>query len=58
MFHIICKSLLRSCKSEDDKTKLLADFNMLVNPEKMGERFKLIAFRKLDFKQPPVGFLV
>jgi SAM-dependent MidA family methyltransferase len=46
-----------SCKSEEDKSKLMADFNMLVNPEKMGERFKLLAFRKFDFKQQPVGFL-
>jgi hypothetical protein len=29
---------------------------MLVNAEKMGERFKLLAIRKLDFEQPVPGF--
>ena len=29
---------------------------MLVNNSKMGERFKLLAIRKLDFKQAVPGF--
>ena len=29
---------------------------MLINKEKMGERFKLLAIRKLDFKQDVTGF--
>jgi hypothetical protein len=29
---------------------------MLINKEKMGDRFKLLAIRKLDFKQDVPGF--
>ena len=60
--HFICllvyffKSLLKNCTKEEEKTKLKSEHEMLVNKEKMGERFKLIALRKFDFQQAPNGF--
>ena len=48
--------LLRSTKSEEEKSKLLKDFKLLINAEDMGRRFKFLAVRKFDFKQPPPGF--
>ncbi|CAF0712266.1 unnamed protein product [Brachionus calyciflorus] len=48
--------LLRSIKSDEEKSKLVKDFKLLVNPDDMGKRFKLLSIRKFDFKQPPPGF--
>lgn len=48
--------LLRTCKTEADRTRLLQAFGMLVKPDQMGERFKLMAVRKFDLKQTPPGF--
>ena len=50
-------ALLKVCKTEQDKSKLVHDFNFLMKPEQMGEKFKVMAIRKLDFKQTPPGFL-
>lgn len=50
------KNLLNSCKTEADKSKLIHDYNFLMKPENMGEKFKVLAIRKLDFNQPPPGF--
>jgi SAM-dependent MidA family methyltransferase len=49
--------LLRHINNEEEKKKLKEDFKMLINPDKMGSRFKLISIRKYDLKQTPVGFL-
>jgi len=50
-------ALLKSCKTEADKSKLIHDYSFLMKPENMGEKFKVMAIRKLDFKQPPPGFV-
>lgn len=31
---------------------------MLIDQKKMGQRFKLLSFRKFDFKQNPPGFQI
>ena len=49
-------ALLKVCKTEADKSKLIHDYGFLMKPENMGEKFKVMAIRKLDFKQPPPGF--
>ena len=56
IFLFIIKALLKKCSNENERIKLTSDFKMLVEKEKMGSRFKLIALRKLDFGQPPPGF--
>ncbi|XP_045504710.1 protein arginine methyltransferase NDUFAF7 homolog, mitochondrial [Colias croceus] len=53
--------LINSAKNEEDKEKLIASYNMLVDPQKMGERFKFMAFypsamAEMLEKYPPVGF--
>lgn len=50
------QNLLKICKNEQERTKLVSSFNMLMNPKKMGKRFKLLSLRKFDFKQNPPGF--
>ena len=56
IFYFSWKNLLKICKNEQEKTKLVSSFNMLMDPKKMGQRFKLLAFRKFNFKQNPPGF--
>lgn len=48
--------LLKACKTENDRTKLVQSFNTLIKADQMGERFKLMALRKFDYKQSPPGF--
>ncbi|XP_047515988.1 protein arginine methyltransferase NDUFAF7 homolog, mitochondrial [Pieris napi] len=53
--------LLTNIKNEEDKEKLMAAYNMLVDPQKMGDRFKFMAFYPSSMgeileKHPPVGF--
>ncbi|XP_041969904.1 protein arginine methyltransferase NDUFAF7 homolog, mitochondrial [Aricia agestis] len=53
--------LLDNAKSEKDKEKLKAAYQMLVDPDKMGERFKFMAFypsamAEILEKFPPLGF--
>lgn len=49
--------LLKNTKSEEEKTNLIKNFNLLINQSDMGKRFKLLSIRKFDLKQEPVGFL-
>lgn len=49
--------LVKSCKNEEDKTKLINDFKYLLSHDKMGERFKVMAVRKFDLRHTPPGFL-
>ena len=49
--------LLKTCKTEAERTKQLQAFSTLIKPDQMGERFKLMAVRKFDLKQTPPGFL-
>lgn len=53
--------LHKNMNKEEDKQKLTAAYNMLVDPQKMGERFKFMAFYpsamgEILEKHPPVGF--
>lgn len=48
--------LLKSTKSEEEKSKLIKDLNLLINPDDMGKRFKFLSMRKFDLKQEPAGF--
>lgn len=53
--------LIDNAKTENEKEKIKAAYDMLVNPEKMGERFKFMAFypsgmAKILEKYPPLGF--
>jgi SAM-dependent MidA family methyltransferase len=40
----------------DGKKNLLSAFNMLTNPEQMGERFKFLAILNKNGSHSPVGF--
>ena len=48
--------LFRNCKSEEERSKLISGLKMLIDPESMGKRFKVLSFRKFDLKQNPPGF--
>jgi hypothetical protein len=48
--------LLKNCKNEKDRSKLISDLEMLINTDKMGKRFKIISARKFDLKPTPIGF--
>ncbi|XP_072945581.1 protein arginine methyltransferase NDUFAF7 homolog, mitochondrial [Epargyreus clarus] len=53
--------LIDNAKTEEDKEKLKAAYEMLVHPNKMGERFKFMAFYPSSMaeilnKFPPLGF--
>ncbi|XP_023950556.2 protein arginine methyltransferase NDUFAF7 homolog, mitochondrial [Bicyclus anynana] len=53
--------LVDNAKTENDKEKIEAAYDMLVNPTKMGERFKFMAFypsgmAQILEKYPPLGF--
>lgn len=50
-----------NAKTEEDKEKIKAAYEMLVDPKHMGERFKFMAFypsAMMDMleKFPPLGF--
>nr|XP_026492517.1 protein arginine methyltransferase NDUFAF7 homolog, mitochondrial [Vanessa tameamea] len=53
--------LIDSAKTDEDKEKIKASYEMLVDPTKMGERFKFMAFypsamASILEKIPPLGF--
>ncbi|PZC74298.1 hypothetical protein B5X24_HaOG207990 [Helicoverpa armigera] len=53
--------LLDNAKSDEDREKVQKSYEMLVDPQKMGERFKFMAFypsvmEELLNKHPPLGF--
>ena len=48
--------LLKNCKTEEERTKLVTGLKMLLDSESMGKRFKVLGFRKFDLKQCPPGF--
>ncbi|CAB3225337.1 unnamed protein product [Arctia plantaginis] len=53
--------LMQNAKSEEEKEKIKMCYDMLVDPEKMGERFKFMAFYPSSMEQilnknPPLGF--
>lgn len=53
--------LLENAKTELEKEKIQAAYDMLVDPKKMGERFKFMAFYPSGMaaileKYPPLGF--
>lgn len=47
---------MAKCNTDDERKNITDQYNMLVNADKMGERFKLLAIRKHDFKQDVPGF--
>lgn len=53
--------MIENAKSDEDKKKLKSAYEMLVDPQKMGERFKFMAFYPSTVgsileKYPPLGF--
>ncbi|RVE43209.1 hypothetical protein evm_012158 [Chilo suppressalis] len=55
------KVLIDHAKTEEEKQKILRSYQMLVDPKKMGERFKFMAFYPSTMaetlnKYPPLGF--
>ncbi|XP_049878295.1 protein arginine methyltransferase NDUFAF7 homolog, mitochondrial [Pectinophora gossypiella] len=55
------KVLLESAKAEEEKDKIRSAYDMLVNPKKMGDRFKFMAFYPASMGEileahPPLGF--
>lgn len=55
--------LMDNAKTEQEKEKIKAAYEMLVDPKKMGERFKFMAFYPSSMgpileKYPPLGFSV
>ncbi|XP_075982300.1 protein arginine methyltransferase NDUFAF7 homolog, mitochondrial [Anticarsia gemmatalis] len=53
--------LLKNAKTDEDREKVQMCYDMLVDPEKMGERFKFMAFYPSTMEQilnkyPPLGF--
>lgn len=52
---------MKNAKSEEEKEKIKMCYDMLVDPKKMGERFKFMAFYPSSMetilnKYPPLGF--
>lgn len=50
-----------NAKSDEDKEKIKKSYEMLIDPAKMGERFKFMAFYPSTMvemlnKYPPLGF--
>lgn len=50
------KMLLKKCQNQTERKTLMSAFNMLIKPDEMGQRFKMMSIRKFDFKQSPPGF--
>ncbi|XP_063832068.1 protein arginine methyltransferase NDUFAF7 homolog, mitochondrial [Ostrinia nubilalis] len=55
--------LMDNAKTEEEKEKIKSAYEMLVDPKKMGERFKFMAFypssmEKILEQHPPLGFSV
>lgn len=58
---IIFQVLLDNAKTEEDREKVRCAYEMLIEPTKMGDRFKFMAFypsamAKILEKYPPLGF--
>ncbi|XP_071165769.1 protein arginine methyltransferase NDUFAF7, mitochondrial-like [Mytilus edulis] len=54
--HLRLKMLLQN-KDQATKKTLISGFDMITNPEKMGDRFKFFAMlQKKDYDDPPSGF--
>lgn len=52
---------MENAKTEEEKEKIKSAYEMLVDPKKMGERFKFMAFYPSTVgpileKYPPLGF--
>ena len=52
---------MENAKSDEDREKIKMSYEMLVDPKKMGERFKFMAFypstmAEILNKYPPLGF--
>lgn len=50
-----------NAKTEEEKEKIKAAYDMLIDPKKMGDRFKFMAFYpsamiEILQKYPPLGF--
>uniref|UniRef100_A0A131Y4J2 Protein arginine methyltransferase NDUFAF7 n=1 Tax=Ixodes ricinus TaxID=34613 RepID=A0A131Y4J2_IXORI len=59
--NIRLQKLLDNCQDADLRQELLSGYDMLTNPEKMGERFKFFGVFPLDMQgpletHPPAGF--
>ncbi|CAG2241632.1 NDUFAF7 [Mytilus edulis] len=51
------KQMLLQNKDQATKKNLISGFDMITNPEKMGDRFKFFAMlQKNDYEDPPSGF--
>lgn len=53
--------LLDNAKTDEEREKIRGAYRMLVDPQKMGERFKFMAFypsamAEILEKYPPLGF--
>jgi SAM-dependent MidA family methyltransferase len=49
--------LILSTKDSLERKTLIDQCDMLINPQKMGERFKLLAIRRFNFNTPIPGFI-
>lgn len=54
-------NLIKNATSEEQRSQLSSGYDMLINPQKMGERFKFMALFPLDMQEdllqnPPAGF--
>lgn len=53
--------LINNAKTDEEKEKIKAAYEMLVDPKRMGDRFKFMAFYpsamvEILEKYPPLGF--
>jgi SAM-dependent MidA family methyltransferase len=53
----VLKMLILSTKDSLERKTLMDQCDMLINPQKMGERFKLLAIRRFNFNTPIPGFI-
>lgn len=49
--------LILSTKDSAERKTLMDQCDMLINPQKMGERFKLLAIRRFNFNTAVPGFI-
>lgn len=52
---------MKKSETDEDKTKLISSYNMLINKEQMGDRFKIMSFfpsvlREIYKEVPVAGF--